>query len=117
PISGIIGLVVSVFAGYVGNCVDQVLMLLTDSLLSIPSILFIMVILTMFSPGLWMLILVIGLTTWINYARIIRGEVLSLREREYVKASLSIGTSHWTIIKKNLIPNVMSTFIVVSTLR
>jgi len=115
-VAGIIGLFVGVLAGYFGKWVDQVLMRLTDSFLSIPSILFIMVILTMFSPGLWMLILVIGLTTWINYARIIRGEVLSLREREYVKASLSIGTSHWTIIKKNLIPNVMSTFIVVSTL-
>lgn len=63
-----------------------------------------------------MLIIVIGLTTWVNYARIIRGEVLSLKEREFVKASQTIGTSHWIIIWRNLIPNVMSTFIVISTL-
>lgn len=75
-----------------------------------------MVILTVFSPSLWMLIIVIGLTTWVNYARIIRGEVLSLKEREFVKASQTIGTSHWIIIWRNLIPNVMSTFIVISTL-
>ncbi|MEJ8766518.1 ABC transporter permease [Oceanobacillus sp. HCA-5259] len=115
-VAGAIGLLIGVAAGYFGKWVDQVLMRIVDAFLSIPSILFIMVVLTIFSPNLFMLIIVIGLTTWVNYARIIRSEVLSLKEREFVKASQTIGTSHWTIIRKNLIPNVMSTFIVISTL-
>ncbi len=115
-VAGAIGLLFGVISGYFGKWIDQVMMRIVDAFLSIPSILFIMVILTVFSPSLWMLIIVIGLTTWVNYARIIRGEVLSLKEREFVKASQTIGTSHWTIIRKNLIPNVMSTFIVISTL-
>ena len=115
-VGGAIGLLFGVISGYFGKWIDQVMMRIVDAFLSIPSILFIMVILTVFSPSLWMLIIVIGLTTWVNYARIIRGEVLSLKEREFVKASQTIGTSHWTIIRKNLIPNVMSTFIVISTL-
>lgn len=115
-VAGAIGLFFGVISGYFGRWVDQVMMRIVDAFLSIPSILFIMVILTVFSPSLWMLIIVIGLTTWVNYARIIRGEVLSLKEREFVKASQTIGTSHWIIIWRNLIPNVMSTFIVISTL-
>lgn len=115
-VAGALGLLIGVAAGYFGTWVDQILMRIVDAFLSIPSILFIMVVLTIFSPNLFILILVIGLTTWVNYARIIRSEVLSLKEREFVKASQTIGTSHWTIIKRNLIPNVMSTFIVISTL-
>lgn len=115
-VAGGIGLLVGVAAGYFGKWIDQVLMRIVDAFLSIPSILFIMVVLTIFSPNLIVLIIVIGLTTWVNYARVIRSEVLSLKEREFVKASQTIGTSHWTIIRRNLIPNVMSTFIVISTL-
>ncbi|MFD2044609.1 ABC transporter permease [Ornithinibacillus salinisoli] len=115
-VAGFIGLIIGVVSAYFGKWVDQILMRIVDAFLSIPSILFIMVILTIFSPSLTVLIIVIGLTTWVNYARIIRGEVLSLKEREFVKASQTIGTSHLTIIRKNLIPNVMSTFIVISTL-
>ncbi len=115
-VAGVIGLLIGVAAGYFGKWVDQVLMRIVDSFLSIPSILFIMVVLTIFSPNLVILIIVIGLTTWVNYARVIRSEVLTLKEREFVKASQTIGTSNWTIIRKSLIPNVMSTFIVISTL-
>lgn len=115
-VAGAIGLLTGVSAGYFGKWIDQIVMRIVDAFLSIPSILFIMVCLTVFSPNLILLIIIIGLTTWVNYARIIRSEVLSLKEREFVKASQTIGTNHWTIIRKNLIPNVMSTFIVISTM-
>lgn len=115
-VAGIIGVFLGLVSGYYGGLIDRILMRLVDSFLAIPSILFIIVILTVFSPGILTLIFVIGATTWIQYARIIRGEVLSIRERDYVKAARSIGVNNPLILIKHILPNVFSIFVVVSTL-
>nr|WP_235000472.1 ABC transporter permease [Virgibacillus dakarensis] len=115
-VAGIIGIIIGLIAGYYGGLIDKILMRLVDSFLSIPNILFIIVILTVFTPGVLTLIFVIGATTWVQYARIIRGEVLSIRERDYVKAAKSIGVKTHLILMKHIIPNVFSTFIVIATL-
>lgn len=115
-LAGIIGIIVGIFAGYYGGLIDSVLMRVVDSFLAIPSILFILVVLTVFNPSLLVLIVVIGFTNWVTYARVVRGEVLSIKEREFVKASKSIGTNNIKIMIQHIFPNILPSFIVISTL-
>lgn len=115
-VAGILGMVSGLLAGYYGGWTDTIMMRLVDAFLSIPNILFILVILAVLNPGITTLIFAIGITNWVIYARLIRGEVLSVKEREYVKAAKSIGTKNLTIIRRHILPNVFSTFIVISTL-
>lgn len=115
-VAGLIGVVIGLIAGYYGGVLDNILMRLVDSFLAIPNILLILVVISVFGPSLLTLILVIGFTNWVNYARIVRGEVLSVKEREFVRASKSIGTGNFTIITKHILPNIISSFIVIATL-
>lgn len=115
-LAGIIGILVGILAGYYGGIVDNILMRIVDSFLAIPSILFILVVLAVFEPGITVLIVVIGFTNWVTYARVVRGEVLSIKEREFVKASRSIGTKNSIIMFRHIFPNIVSSFIVISTL-
>lgn len=115
-VAGLIGVTLGLIAGFYGGFLDNFIMRIVDSFLAIPGILFILVFITAFGPGVFTLIFVIGVTNWVQYARLIRGEVLSLKEREFVKAARSIGVSNRKIIMKHLLPNVYSTFIVLGTL-
>ena len=115
-LAGIIGIFVGILAGYYGGLVDHLLMRIVDSFLAIPSILFILVVLAVFEPGIIVLIAVIGFTNWVSYARVVRGEVLSIREREFVKAAKTIGTKDSIIMLKHIFPNILPSFIVISTL-
>lgn len=115
-IAGLIGGILGIISGYFGGFIDTVIMRFVDAFIAIPGLLMTLVILTIVGPGLWTLIIVLGITNWVNYARIVRGEVLSLKEREFVKAAQSIGVSHFKIMIKHLVPNVASSFIVTATL-
>lgn len=115
-LAGTIGLVVGLVSGFYGGWIDNMFMRVVDSFLAIPNILFTLVILKVTGPGLMTLIVVLGVTNWVVYARIIRSEVLSLKEREFVRAAKSIGVRDWKIMFRHLLPNVMSSFIVISTL-
>lgn len=115
-LAGLIGVLVGLFSGYFGGFFDTFFMRLGDSFLAIPNILLALVMLAVFGPGLFTLIIVLGITNWVQYARIIRGEVLSLKEREFVKAAKSIGVKNRKIIFSHLYPNIVSSFIVVATL-
>lgn len=115
-VAGAIGLTVGLVSGYYGGWIDNVFMRIVDSFLAVPTILLSLVILKVAGPGLMTLIIVLGVTNWITYARVIRSEVLSLKEREFVKAARSIGVRDWKIMFTHLLPNVYSTFIVISTL-
>lgn len=115
-LAGIIGVFVGLIAGYYGGVIDNILMRLVDSFLAIPTILFALVVLSIFGPSVPTLIVVLGITNWVQYARLVRGEVLSIKEREFVKAAKSIGVRDNKIILKHLLPNVISPFIVISTL-
>jgi peptide/nickel transport system permease protein len=115
-LAGFIGVFVGLVAGYFGGFLDNLLMRLVDSFLAIPTILFALVILSIFGPSVTTLIIVLGITNWVTYARLVRGEVLSIKEREFVKAARSIGVRHSKIILRHLLPNVVSPFIVISTL-
>lgn len=115
-LAGIIGIVVGLVSGFYGRWVDMILMRLVDSFLAIPNILFALVFLAIFGPSVPTLIIVIGVTNWVAYARIVRGETLSIKEREFVKAAQTIGVKNSIIMVRHILPNVMSSFIVISTL-
>lgn len=115
-VAGTIGVVLGLSAGYYGGWVDRIIMRIVDAFLAIPNILFMLVILSVLGPGLITLIFVLGFTGWVKYARVIRGEVLSVKERDYVRSARSVGASDVWIIAKHILPNVISSFIVISTL-
>jgi peptide/nickel transport system permease protein len=115
-VSGVIGVILGLLAGYYGRWTDIVIMRVVDSLLAIPTILFMLVVLAIIGPSLGTLIFVIGITHWVTYARIVRGEVLSVKERDFVRAAKAVGAKNARIIITHILPNVTSSFIVISTL-
>jgi peptide/nickel transport system permease protein len=115
-VAGLIGVALGLIAGYYGGFLDNLIMRTVDAFVAIPSILLILVFIAALGPGLFTLIFVIGVTNWIKYARLIRGEVLSIKEREFIKSARSIGVNNTKIILRHVLPNVYSTFIVISTL-
>ncbi|WP_416147269.1 ABC transporter permease [Salipaludibacillus sp. HK11] len=116
-IAGSIGLLLGLISGYFGGSwIDQLIMRVVDALLALPTLLLILVVVIVMEPGLYTLILVIGLTSWVQYTRIVRGEVLSVKERDFVKSAKTLGASNSYIIKKHILPNVLSSFTVVATI-
>ncbi|QFT88370.1 Dipeptide transport system permease protein DppC [Bacillus sp. THAF10] len=111
-----IGTVVGSVAGYFGGKIDAVLMRLVDVIISIPTIFLLITLVTIFNPGVDKLILIFALTGWTGTARLVRGEFLSLRTREFVLASKTIGTRSYKIIFSHILPNAMGPIIVAATL-
>jgi peptide/nickel transport system permease protein len=114
-VSTIIGTAIGAAAGYFRGWVEAVLMRLTDLLIVIP-LLVLAAVLGQMSNSIWTLALMLGIVTWTGLARLVRGEVLSLREREFVAAARAVGTSPWRIIVKHILPNTLGTIIVSATL-
>ena len=114
-ISTFIGVTVGTLSGYFGGIVDNILMRIVDVLLSIPWMILVTVISIYMRPGIQAIILVIGLFQWMNIARLVRAETLSVKEREYVLYADSINQSHLFIILKHVIPSVLPTIIVAAT--
>ena len=110
-----IGTAVGLIAGAFGGIADQLLMRLTDILLSIPPLLLIIVFISIVGPGLGSVIAVIGLVFWPQTARLVRGQLLSLREAEFVTASRVIGVREREIIGRHMIPNIFGPLTVVAT--
>lgn len=115
-LAGAIGGVLGLISGYYGGWIDAIIMRTVDAFLAIPSMLLMLIILFVMGPSLGTLIFTLGITNWVKYARIIRGEVLSMKERDFVKASRTVGASDARIIFTHILPNVTSSFIVVSTI-
>jgi peptide/nickel transport system permease protein len=115
-VAGGIGLVLGVLAGYLGGWVDQVVMRLTDAWLALPSLVFAIFLAALLGPGVLNIIVVFGLIYWTRYARVMRGEVLSLRERDFVRLAEVAGLSHWKIIVRHIVPNVLNTWMVLASL-
>jgi peptide/nickel transport system permease protein len=115
-VAGGIGMVLGVVAGYFGGWADQVVMRLTDAWLALPSLMFAIFLAALLGPGVFNIIIVFGLIYWTRYARVIRGEVLSLRERDFVRLAQVAGVSNTRIILKHIIPNVLNTWMVLASL-
>lgn len=104
-------------AGYVGGIVDTAMMRVVDALLAIPRVLLLIALLALWrSLPLWMLVVVLGATGWFGLSRLVRAQVLGIREREYVQAATALGASGWRIVTRHVLPNVLPTVIVAATL-
>ena len=115
-LAGALGIVLGMLAGFYGGWVDSLIMRITDAFFAIPRVLMAMVVLMVAGGSVTVLILIIGGTSWVPFVRLIRSEVLSLKEKEFVKASRTIGTKSVVIIFRHILPNVMSSFIVLCTM-
>ncbi|MBD8005800.1 oligopeptide ABC transporter permease [Bacillus norwichensis] len=112
----LIGTTIGAIAGYYGGMIDSVLMRFVDVIISIPTIFLLITIVTIFQPSVDKLILIFAITSWTTTARMVRGEFLSLRTREFVLASRTIGTSPVKIIFSHILPNAMGPIVVTATL-
>jgi peptide/nickel transport system permease protein len=115
-ITVVIGVVVGLAAGYFGGLVDTVLARLVDVVLSFPFLLFAISLVAVTGPGLPVVVVAIAAFSWAAVARIVRGQVLSLREREFVEAARSLGAGDWRIMFVDVLPNVAAPVIVYTTL-
>ncbi len=110
-----IGVLVGLLAGFYGGKVDQVLMQISDVFLAFPGILLAIAFAAVLGPGLFNLMLALSLTGWVNYARLTRGQTLSLRNRQHVQAAVSLGASVPRLIAKHILPLLTSVLVVEAT--
>jgi peptide/nickel transport system permease protein len=116
-ISLLIGVTLGLLSGFLGDRVDATIMALVDIMLAFPQLILAFAMVAVLGPGIGNLILVLGLTGWERYARVVRAEVLALREREFVQAARAIGVATPTIIFRHIMPNTFSSVIVMATLQ
>ncbi|MEV0345740.1 ABC transporter permease [Nonomuraea sp. NPDC050680] len=116
-LSGVVGTAIGVISGYYRGWREQVFMRLADVQLAFPSILLALAIIAVLGPSLLFLILVLGLTGWVSYARVVRAEVLSLRSREFVTAARAIGDTGPQIMRRHLLPNIVAPLATIGTLQ
>jgi peptide/nickel transport system permease protein len=110
------GTIYGAVAGYFGGWLDAVLMRAVDVILSFPTFFLMLMLVGVFEANLLVLVLILGLTSWTGTARFIRGEILSLKERDFIEASRAMGLPHWVIILRHLIPNAMAPVLVSAAL-
>jgi peptide/nickel transport system permease protein len=111
----IIGTVYGAIAGYVGGFVDAVMMRVVDTFLAIPSLVFLLVLVNLFTPNVWVIIALLTMLSWLATARLVRGEVLTLRTREYVQAVRVMGGTKGRIVFRHLVPNAVGVIVVNAT--
>ena len=115
-IGGAIGGTLGLLSGYAGGLVDEFIMLIVDAQLAFPFILLAIGIIAVLGPSFGNLIIIVGLSGWVTYARLVRAQVLTIKEREYVIAIRGLGGSTWRILANHIVPNTLAPFLVVTTL-
>jgi peptide/nickel transport system permease protein len=115
-LSGVVGMFLGIIAGYFGGKIDAVIMRLTDMMLSLPYILIAIAIIGAIGPSLTNIIIVLGITQWVGYTRIIRFEAMSLSKSEFIEMAIISGNRWWRILLVHILPNVLNTAIVLATL-
>jgi peptide/nickel transport system permease protein len=115
-VGGLLGSTLGVAAGFSSGRVDAIIMTVADAQLAFPFILLAIGIIAVLGPSFPTLIVVIGLSGWVSYARILRAQVLSLRSREFVEAIQALGGSIMRVVLRHVVPNVLSSIVVVATL-
>jgi peptide/nickel transport system permease protein len=115
-VAGVIGTTLGILAGYIGGWVDQAIMRLTDAWLALPGLTFAIFLAAIVGPSMWNIVIILGAVYWTRYARVVRGEVLSLKEREFVRLAVVAGCSRMTIMRRHILPNVVNSAIVLATL-
>ncbi len=111
-----IGVVYGGIAGFFGGRIDRIMMNIVDILYGIPVLLYVILLMVILKPGLTNIFIALGIAYWLGMARIVRGQILSLKEQEYVLAARTVGASSWRILFRHLIPNSMGPIIITLTL-
>lgn len=111
-----LGTLIGTVAGYFGNPLETVLMRFTETMMAFPTLLLAMALVTILQPSMWVIILVIGLVYWTWIARVIYGQVVTLRRREFIVAAQAIGAQRWRVLRRHLLPQLIPTVIVWGTL-
>jgi len=113
-ISLLIGITLGSIAGYYKGFVDDIIMWLINVIWSIPTLLMVIAITLVIGKGFWQIFIAVGLTMWVEVARVVRGQVLSVREKEYIEAARALGFGNFRIIFRHILPNIMSPVIIIS---
>jgi peptide/nickel transport system permease protein len=111
-----IGALVGLASGFYGGWIDAILMRFVDIMLCFPTFFLILAMIALLEPSIWIIMLVIGVTSWMGVARLVRAEVLSIKERDYIMAARSIGASDMRIIFRHILPNAAAPMLVAATL-
>jgi len=111
----VVGTLYGAIAGWLGGIVDVVLMRVVDTLLAIPTLMLLLILVNIFTPNLLMIIVLLSALSWLGTARLVRGEVLALRVRDYVQAAKTVGGGQWWIIRRHLVPNAFGVIVVSAT--
>lgn len=114
--SVVIGVTIGLISGYLGGAVDSLFMRVVDAWLAFPFLLLAIAVVAILGPGLRNVVLALVVTGWVVYARLIRGEALSLREREFVLSARGLGASHVSVMVRHILPNVLAPVLVIATL-
>jgi len=116
-VSGVIGVIIGATSGYVGGIVDSAIMRIVDLQLSLPFLVLAIAVMAAFTASLQNVITVLIISGWVSYARVVRAEVLSLREREFVDAARALGCSNIQVVRRHILPLLMSPVLVIATLQ
>ena len=108
----VIGVLYGGISGLMGGKVDRIMMNIVDVLYSVPTLLYVILLMVVFKPGLINIFIALGISYWLQMARIVRGQVLSIKEQEFVLAAISMGASKWRLLTKHLIPNAVGAIVV-----
>jgi peptide/nickel transport system permease protein len=114
--AGVVGTTLGIISGYLGGWVDQVIMRVTDAWLALPALTFAIFLAAIVGPSEMNIVIILALVYWTRYARIVRGEVLSLKEREFVRLAIVAGCSKMTIMRRHILPNVVNSAVVLASL-
>jgi len=116
-VAGVIGTILGILSGFRGGWVDQVVMRITDAWLALPVVSFAILLAVLVRPSEWNIAIILGAVYWTRYARVIRGEVLSLKERDFVRLAVVAGCSKVKIMWTHILPNIANSAIVLATLQ
>ena len=114
-IGGTLGIAVGLLAGYVGGSIDAIISRVADMQLAFPLVLLAIAVVGVVGPGLWTIVATLGITSWVQYVRVVRAETLALRERDFVAAARATGASPARIVLRHILPNLTSTISVLAT--
>ena len=114
-IAGTIGISLGLLAGYFGRAVDDLIMRLVDVQLSFPPIFLVIAIMAVIGQSLLNVVLVLGLVTWVQYARVVRGATLSVKEKDFVEGARAAGAGHARILVRHILPNILPPVVVIAT--
>jgi peptide/nickel transport system permease protein len=115
--SVMLGSIVGAVAGYAGGFVDALIMRIVDALMAIPRLFLLLTCVALFSGSIWLIVILLGATGWMTTARLVRGQILSLREQDFVRAAESLGADRKRIVLRHLIPNTLTVIVVAATLQ